>query len=139
MFRALEKRRCIPLALSLFLVFFFCASYWLWSGADHVRLVPSFHDGVPDEGTKGDEEAAAPVPTGVGTGTGGSTESTTSTELRPDEIILAEYDETPIREMCANSSWADSRNVVVNCESRVGGVGMHSPHFPSTTSTSDPS
>lgn len=92
-----------------------------------MRLVPSFQDSdvvVPEgtgKGGTGDGVVVtkplppAPQETSKG-GIGG--------ELRPDEIVLAEYDESGIREMCANSSWADSRNVVVNCEARVGGVGM---------------
>lgn len=107
----LEQRRCIPLLLSFFVVFFFCASYWLWSGGEHVRLVPSFQDsdaagnGKTDDGTV----MTKPLPPA-------SKESPKvgSAELRPDEIVLAEYDEAGIREMCANTSWADSRNVVVN-------------------------
>jgi hypothetical protein len=121
MYPVLEKRRSIVLVLSLFISFFLCASYWLWSGGEHVRLVPSFQDGggevkeAPKEVVVTKPLPPAPPVETVKSG---------SAELRPDEIVLAEYDETPIREMCANSSWADSRNVVVNCEARVGGVGM---------------
>ncbi|OBT50601.1 hypothetical protein VE04_09135 [Pseudogymnoascus sp. 24MN13] len=107
MYLGVGQRRCITLVLSAFIAIFFCASYWQWSGGEQVRLTPSFHD--------------ADV---AGAGKGGVlTKPGTTKELSPDEIVLAEYDEAPIREMCANSSWADSRNVVVNCESRVGGVG----------------
>lgn len=121
---SLEQRRCIPLVLSAFIAFFFCASYWLWSGGEHVRLVPSFHDADVAGAGKGGGVMTKPLPPAEtatpGTGMG--------KELGPDQIVLAEYDEAPIREMCANSSWADSRNVVVNCESRVGGVGMPPIH-----------
>ncbi|OBT78100.1 hypothetical protein VF21_02741 [Pseudogymnoascus sp. 05NY08] len=122
MYPGLEQRRCITLALSLFISFFLCASYWLWSGGEHVRLVPSFQDGEVKGATKEAPKNVVtkplpPAPPVVATPKEGSK------ELRPDEIVLAEYDETAIREMCANSSWADSRNVVVNCEARVGGVG----------------
>ncbi|KFY12522.1 hypothetical protein V492_03823 [Pseudogymnoascus sp. VKM F-4246] len=132
MYHGLEQRRCISLALTLFLIFFFCASYWLWSGAEHVRLVPSssFHSGddaapAAASGVGGVEveiqtKPAAPAPTETET----DTLKSPSLEIRPDEIVLAEYDESAIRDLCKNSSWADSRNVVVNCESRVGGVGM---------------
>ncbi|OBT95118.1 hypothetical protein VE01_07345 [Pseudogymnoascus verrucosus] len=107
MYLGVGQRRCITLVLSAFIAIVFCASYWQWSGGEHVRLIPSFHD--------------ADV---AGAGKGGVlTKPGTAKELSPDEVVLAEYDEAPIREMCANSSWADSRNVVVNCESRVGGVG----------------
>ena len=89
-----------------------------------MRLVPSFQDGggevkeAPKDVVVTKPLVPAPPAPTVETVKPGSK------ELRPDEIVLAEYDETPIREMCANSSWADSRNVVVNCEARVGGVGM---------------
>ncbi|OAF60993.1 hypothetical protein VC83_02588 [Pseudogymnoascus destructans] len=116
MYPLLEKRRSITLVLSLFISFFLCASYWLWSGGEHVRLVPSFQDGEVKD--LGKEVVTKPLPASPV-----ETVKSGSTELRPDEIVLAEYDETPIREVCAKSSWADSRNVVVNCEARVGGVG----------------
>ncbi|KFY23987.1 hypothetical protein V493_05518 [Pseudogymnoascus sp. VKM F-4281 (FW-2241)] len=119
MFPGLEQRRYIPLALSLFASFFFCASYWLWSGSDQVRLVPPFHD-ADVTSPPGVDVVTTPVPP--------EPPETTKPEgleleLRPDEIVLAEYDEAPLRAMCANSSWEGSLDVVVNCESRVGGVG----------------
>lgn len=111
------QRRGITLVLGAIIAFFFCASYLQWSGGEHVRLIPSFYDAdVASAGRDG-------VLTKLGT----------AKEQIPDEIVLAEYDEAPIREMCANSSWADSRNVVVNCESRVGGVGR--PHSQSVCSS----
>jgi hypothetical protein len=124
-----DKRRCVTVVLSAFIAFFFCASYWLWKGGEHVRLVPSFQEGdiVGDVGgvagaaggEKEVETSSLPLPPApVETGRAGSK------ELTEEEIVLAQYDEAPIKELCANTSWADSRDVVVSCESRVGGVGM---------------
>lgn len=115
MYRGFEQRRCIPLGLSVFVIFFFSASYWLWSGAERVRLVPSFQD-ADAPGAAENEVLTTPTPL-----------PPASKELTADQIVLAEYDEAPIREMCKKSSWADSRNVVVNCEARVGGVGRLYP------------
>jgi hypothetical protein len=39
-------------------------------------------------------------------------------------LIMDEFDETPIRELCAQTSWGPSRDVVINCEGRLDGVGM---------------
>jgi len=39
-------------------------------------------------------------------------------------LIMNEFDKTPIRELCAETSWGPSRDVVINCEGRAGGVGM---------------
>ncbi|KFZ06121.1 hypothetical protein V501_07710 [Pseudogymnoascus sp. VKM F-4519 (FW-2642)] len=120
-----QRRRCVTLALSLFISFFLCASYWLWSGGEHVRLVPSFQDGgaVQDGGELKEAPKDVVTKPSLVPAQEEYTPKKGTGELRPDEIVLAEYDETPIREMCANTSWADSRNVVVNCAARVGGVG----------------
>ncbi|KFY00267.1 hypothetical protein O988_03401 [Pseudogymnoascus sp. VKM F-3808] len=124
-----DKRRCVTVVLSAFIAFFFCASYWLWKGGEHVRLVPSFQEGdivgdvVGDVagaagGEKDVETSSLPLPPApVETGRAGSK------ELTEEEIVLAQYDEAPIKELCANTSWADSRDVVVSCDARVGGVG----------------
>lgn len=138
MYPVLEKRRSLVLVLSLFISFFFCASYWLWSGGEHVRLVPSFQDGGGGGGEvkEAPKEVVVTKPLPPAPPVETETVKSGSEELRPDEIVLAEYDETPIREMCANSSWADSRNVVVNCEARVGGVGMLPPSPPITPNNS---
>jgi hypothetical protein len=39
-------------------------------------------------------------------------------------LTTDEFDPSPIREICAQTTWAPSRDVVINCEGRVGGVGM---------------
>ena len=44
-------------------------------------------------------------------------------EMRIGEVILDEYDEEPIREMCAKTSWDRALSTVIYCPSRVGGVG----------------
>jgi hypothetical protein len=44
-------------------------------------------------------------------------------------LIPDEFDENPIRELCAQTSWALSKDVVINCGGRrVGGVGMLRSH-----------
>jgi hypothetical protein len=39
-------------------------------------------------------------------------------------LILDEFDPTPIKELCSQTNWGLSRDVVINCGGRVGGVGM---------------
>lgn len=58
------------------------------------------------------QTATAPQATLVHTADGGPT-------LIPDE-----FDPTAISELCAKTKWRLSRDVVINCGGRVGGVGM---------------
>lgn len=39
-------------------------------------------------------------------------------------LILDDFDPAPIRGLCAQTDWRLSKDVVINCEGRVGGVGM---------------
>jgi hypothetical protein len=50
-------------------------------------------------------------------------------------VFLSEYDETPIKELCAKTSWVSSSDVVIHCHERVGGVGTIT--LPKETQTSN--
>jgi hypothetical protein len=45
-------------------------------------------------------------------------------------LIPDEFDPAPITELCARTNWGLSKDVVINCGGRVGGVGMRSSLLP---------
>lgn len=122
----------------------FLATYFLWTGS-HETFIPSFRGlgntqetldqsspgTIQDEinnQTKPQDNAVVPeIP-----------KNKTQEEIPPKfiqddhsnsieedlaSVFLAEYDETPIKELCASTSWVSSKDIVIHCHERVGGVG----------------
>jgi hypothetical protein len=40
------------------------------------------------------------------------------------DIFVSDFNSTAIKEICAKTSWAPSRDIVINCEGREGDIGM---------------
>ncbi len=42
----------------------------------------------------------------------------------PRDLSLHVFDDAAIRDLCANAPWDSGADLVINCEGRVGGIGM---------------
>jgi len=108
------------------ILFFILATYYLWTGR-HETLITSPVGEVPENT---DTENHHDVPVKTSTSASASSAAPQATPVHndngtsPANVIMFEFDETPIRQLCAQTSWASSADVVINCEGRVGGVGM---------------
>ncbi len=106
------------------IVFFLLATYYLWSGG-HEALITALRVGeVPEN----DNHLDAPIKTFTSASTSSATPQATPVHSEDAastaHVIMEKFDETPLRDLCAQTSWASSADVVINCEGRVGGVGM---------------
>jgi hypothetical protein len=146
----LSRRGRIAIALSLFFVW---ATYYLWSGERGKWGLPtssvtntntiqeSNSDYNNDDNhyafhTKTYTPASAPKSTNIDseppedydnylakTFTAQATPVHTADGEPTATPLPDEFDDTPIRELCAQTSWGLSKDVVINCGGRVGGVG----------------
>jgi hypothetical protein len=121
-----SQRGRIAFALSLF---FISAAYYLWSGGHESLITTPPVGGAPKNGENdNDNHHDVLMKTFAPTSTSSATPQATPVHIDDGtpttNVIMDEFDETPIRELCAQTSWASSADVVINCEGRVGGVGM---------------
>jgi hypothetical protein len=127
-----SQRRLIAFALTLF---FLCATYFTslpitlhhaWD--DAAPTTNNNHHDVAD-GIPLDTTALTPTPTAISPAGAQTTQTDVGDSHGPaaTEVIMDEFDETPIRELCNQTSWVSSSDVVINCGGRVGGVGNYPP------------
>lgn len=122
------------IAFALVLFFFILAAYHLWTER-HETLITSPYGGEVANNGSGNEKdnnieshhdfpikTSAPVAASSATPQATPVHYVNSTPSA--NVGMIEFDQTPIRELCSQTSWASSADVVINCEGRVGGVGM---------------
>jgi hypothetical protein len=127
----MSQRARIAVILSLC---FLWTAYYLWATGNHDSVITTTTSSVspgakpkttnfanPDDGDHFASHTVPLVPT---------TAATKAQATQPVEsangaaFAMQEFDPLPIRELCAQTSWVLSKDVVINCDGRVGGVGM---------------